>query len=505
MIEPSRFLDSTLAQQVEGGVAQTTRNGSYDAFRQRVRRHRRSDLLKAVADLNVRLERAVFRDDPPLKLPDVVQRFSLAGIAGTALIAANEYRSRPVTIADLCDMCDLYVNIAGKKPADDAGLSSLRALLNPLLYEQMPYQSTVENDVGRSLVLLVDHANACCAAKSPAEWAEHLGVPLETFLRLGFAMYVAALQNGGVINRTVLSMDHVAPIYTPLTPDKGLEVIDRWFAATPEQHRYEGSREEVRGAEKWSLNPLVAKPIVTLPNGDYVMPSPRLIVNRITPTGLYFIGLAGFGSGFTDSLGCLFEEYVNAQLGLLNHTDIRREISYDSPIKKTVDFFVITPEVVLLVEVKASRPTRDTRFGCPDGDTDVRKKIGKAYTQIDQTAQLLRGNHPAVANIPSDRPLCGLVVTLEPFNLTKTVFYEDLFEGLSSIPVIVESSNDFETAVAALSDAPDIGTRLLNAWTSTDKPVRSLNDATTGLPTRNNPILHDAWNRFTEPWSSVAE
>ena len=107
------------------------------------------------------------------------------------------------------------------------------------------------------------------------------------------------------------------------------------------------------------------------------MPSPRLIVNRITPTALYFIGLDGFGRGFTDSLGCLFEEYVNAQLGLLNHADIRREISYYSPIKKTVDFFVVTPEVVLLVEVKASRPTQDTRFGSPDGDTDVRKKIGK--------------------------------------------------------------------------------------------------------------------------------
>lgn len=467
-----------------------------------MRQHRRSDLLKAVADLNVRLERAAFRGDPRLRLPDVVQQFSLAGIARTALFTANEHRNHPVTIADLFHMCDLYVNIAEKKPANDAGLASLKALLNPLLYEQMTYQSTVQNDVGRSLVLLVDHANACSTAKSPAEWAEHLGVPLETFLRLGFAMYVAALQNGGVINRAVLTMDHVAPIYTPLTPDQGLGVIDRWFAATPEQHRHEGSRVEVKGAEKWSLNPLVAKPIVTLPNGDYVMPSPRLIVNRITPTGLYFITLEGFGRKFPDSLGCLFEEYVNTQLGLLNHADIRREISYGSPIKKTVDFFVITPEVVLLVEVKASRPTQDTRFGSPDGDTDVRNKIGNAYTQIEQTARLLRSNHPAVATIPSDRPLCGLVVTLEPFNLIKTVFYEDLFEGLSSIPVLVESSNDFETAVAALSDAHDIGTRLLNAWTSTNKPVRSLNDATTGLSTRNNPILHNAWNRFTEPWSS---
>lgn len=133
-----------------------------------MRRHRRSDLHKAVAELNVWLERAEFRDDPALGLPDAVQRFSLAGIARTALIPANEHRSRPVTIADRCHICDLYVNTSEREPADTTGLPLLRALLNPLLYEQMPYQSTVENDVGRSLVLLVDHANACCEAKPAA-------------------------------------------------------------------------------------------------------------------------------------------------------------------------------------------------------------------------------------------------------------------------------------------------------------------------------------------------
>ena len=489
----SRWLDKW------GLLGQRSGSGSYDAFQRRVRRYRRSDLLKEVAALNVQLERAAFRADSPLNLPDVVQPFSLAGIARTALIAANDHRRRPVTIADLCEMCDQFVNIAEEESSDGPGQPSLRSLLNPLIYDQMPYQSTVKNDVGRSLVLLADHAHECLTAKTPAEWEDHLGVPLEMFLQLGFAMWVAALQNGGVINREVLQMDHVAPIYTPLTPDRALKAIGRWFAATPEEHREEGKRLEERGAEKWSHNPLVTKPIVALPNGDYIMPSPRLVVNRITPTGLYFIGFAEFDKAFTDSLGCLFEKYVGTQLGLLDHAEIRSEIPYGSPVKKTVDFFVIMPEAVLLVEVKASRPTQATRFGTAPGDVDIQNKIGKAYSQIEQTARLLRDNHPAVADIPKGRPLCGLVVTLEPFHLINTVVYQDLFRDLSSIPVIVESSNDLETAIAALRDAPDIGTRLLNAWTATDKPVRRLNDAATDLPRRNNPILKDAWDRFTPP------
>ena len=480
---------------------QRTVGGSYYAFRQRVRRHRRTDLLKAAAALNVQLERAEFYDEPSPDPSDYLQPFNLAGVARTALIAANDHRTKPVTIIDLRDMCAMYFNIVDG-PNSDKGLDhrSLRSILNPLVYEQATYQSSVAYDVGRSLSLLIDHAGTCSSAPRPDAWAGHLGVPLELFLRLGFAMYVAALSNGGVINREVLRMDHVAPIFTPLTADEGLEIISRWFAATPEKLRDVGAAAEVRGAERWSFNPLVEKPMVALPSGDYVMPSPRLVVDRITPTSLYFIGLAGFGGSFSDSLGCLFQEYVGTQLRLLHHAEIRPEITYGSPAKKTIDFFVITPEVVLLVEAKASRPTEETRFGTPPGDADVKKKIGKAYSQIDNTAHLLRAGHRDLAAIPNDRPLCGLVVTLEPFHLINTVVYGDLLTP-PSVPTAVASSSEFEAVVTALSDEPDTGARLLSALASTTEPVRSLMHAITDRSIGNNPILYDAWQRFTAPWS----
>lgn len=479
-------------------IHQQIGSGSYDTFRQRVRRHRRTDILKAAAALNVQLERAEFYDEPSSDPSDYLQPFNLAGVARTALIAANDHRKKPVTIVDLREMCAMYFNIVNEPDSDDSlDHRSLRSIFNPLVYEQFPYQSSVAYDVGRSQSLLVDHAGRCSTARQPGAWAGHLGVPLEMFLRLGFAMYVAALSNGGVINREVLRMDHVAPIFTPLTPDEGLAIISNWFAATPEQHRAVGSAAEVRGAEKWSFNPLVEKPMVALPNGDYVMPSPRLVVNRITPTSLYFIGLASFGESFPDSLGCLFEEYVGTQLRLLNHAEVRPEITYDSH-QKTIDFFVITPEVVLLVEAKASRPTEATRFGIPPGDADIKNKIGKAYSQIDSTADLLRTGHMDLAEIPNDRPICGLVVTLEPFHLINTLVYADLLTP-PSVPTTVASSSELEAVVTALSDEPETGARLLNALTT--EPVRSLKHAIIDPSIGNNPILYDAWKRFTAPWS----
>src|SRR5688500_16938212 len=60
---------------------------AYDEFRQRVRRFRRSDVLRAVASLAVRMQRAAFQEVPPVPVPNYVSEFSLAGVARTALIA----------------------------------------------------------------------------------------------------------------------------------------------------------------------------------------------------------------------------------------------------------------------------------------------------------------------------------------------------------------------------------------------------------------------------------
>ena len=177
-------------------------------------------------------------------------------------------------------------------------------------------------------------------------------------MRLGFAMYTAALNNEGVIDRATLYMDHVAQIFTPYTTDEAIVAIDALLAGSPERHRVLGATKEMKGFEKWSFNPLSSLPIVQLTDHRYVMPSPRLLLDRITPTGLYYIAAERYGDRFTNSLGKLFESYIGAQLALLQHATVGFEIAYGrSNEKKTVDYFIVTPEVVILVEVKACRPT----------------------------------------------------------------------------------------------------------------------------------------------------
>jgi hypothetical protein len=258
---------------------------------------------------------------------------------------------------------------------------------------------------------------------------------------------------------------------------------------------------EIRGYEKWSPNPLQAWPLVAI-GTDLVGPTSRYVADKITPSGLYFTGLTAFGSRFTDALGCMFERYVGRQLDLLQHATIHRSREYGIPRKDTTDFLVVTPEVVVLVEVKASRPVLTVRTGQAAGDDDVAAKIGHACEQIDKTVNLIANRDPALADIPTDRPVVGLVVTLEPWYMTETLAYDDLIPK-ATVPITTASAHELEGVVANLATEVDVGQRLLRALTP-GPPVppfamptpSALRNASEGVEPKNNPILVEGWDRF---------
>lgn len=92
-----------------------------------------------------------------------------------------------------------------------------------------------------------------------------------------------------------------------------------------------------------------------------------------------------------------------------------------------------------------------------------------AADQLDNTAQMIRANHDAVSHIPNDRPLVGLVMTLEPFFPMDDWLYGDLI-GEKSIPITVSYAHVLEGVTALLSDRADAGDRLLSALTEKEDP-----------------------------------
>lgn len=474
----------------------------FDQFRQRVRRHRRIDVVDGVAALSAELTATQLSGRPRRNLPNVVQPFALAAVARAAFMYGNEHRNKQVFETDLIDMCALYANVHEPALGEDPGGARLRGLMHRTLYEQAGHQFSEMENIGRTLVLFEDHASASAKAPTTADWESLLGTSLVPFMRTGFTMHVAALSNAGQITRDVLRADHVAPVFTPLSADAALEVIDEWYAASIDDLKATGEQAEVAGLEKWSLNPLVARPLVRV--GDrYVMPCPRWVIDRFTPTGLYFIGWEAWGSRFTDALGAMFEAYVGTQLGLIEHATVHGEIVYGTHDEKTVDFFVVTDDVVVLVEAKSARPVQSTRLGQPESDEDIDKKVGKAISQINNTARLLREGHSALAHInPKGLPLVGVVVTLEPFLLVNTFVHGLLDEA--DLPTVVASAHELEGFLGAVHDRADVGQRFVAAVSQPPPQPPSLDGAILDIEARPNPLLDAAWDRFNKPLEDLA-
>jgi len=382
-------------------------------------------------------------------------------------------------------------------------LEQLRGILHRLAYEQFGGQFSMMENVGRTLALLL-HPATCCPGSPTAEaWESLLGVSLETYMQIGFAMFTAAVQNRGQIRREVLLADHVRPIFRPLTGEEALGIVDRWYSAPLSRLRDDGRAvlSSNPGFERWAPSPLLEHPVVALP-GEYVIPWPRLVVERFTPTGLYYVRVSAFGSSFPDALGDMFQRYVGMQLALLP-AKIHEEIVFGRPERRTVDFFVVTSDLIVLVEVKAARPIWAARLGLPRGDEDIQDKIGRAIEQIERSATMLLEGHEAVSRIPCrGRTILGLVITLEQFHLMNT-FLQDAMTR-SSIPITIAPAHELEAVAALGPSLPDFGERLRAALTPGDWGRRSLRAVVEGVTGPPNPILLETWERFSAPFEATA-
>jgi hypothetical protein len=174
------------------------------------------------------------------------------------------------------------------------------------------------------------------------------------------------------------------------------------------------------------------------------------------------------------------------------------EITYGlKSSRKTVDWIVVLPEVVLLVEVKSAIPAEPVRLGIPEAADAVLGKLGKAPKQIDVTAQFIADRDPAFAAVPAGRPVLGLAATLEPFHMANAQF-----DPLPSTrtPVTVADAAEIENLVTITDMAP--GQLLFDRAADTSRSTWSLDTALQGHARNRNPVLDEAWNFY--PWAAAA-
>ena len=383
----------------------------YADFERQVRRLPRTALLRRCAATTAALER-VWPKRPASLFPSV-QSWSVAGVARTCLAAGTEDRSADASDEALARLCWSFIQVDNPATKEPLGIERV---MTPLAFEQFGSQYSKMENLSRSPALLLDHADGVPGAPTAADWTTLLGADLEQYMRIGFTAFVAVVQNGGAVSRKLLEAPHLAPIFAPISAAEALAVLDQHFVAPLNRLREVARGAEISGREKWSWNPLDATPLVQV-GDDLVAPAAHLIVDKITPTGLYYTALRAWGERFTEALGAMFENYIGTHLKLLSpRAVVHPEIVYDASEKKSCDYIVVFEEVVVLVEAKITRPTMLVRSGQDGGEAELAKRIGKARDQLNGTARLIRDRHPAFTAIPDDRPMVGLIVTLEPYH-----------------------------------------------------------------------------------------
>jgi hypothetical protein len=167
--------------------------------------------------------------------------------------------------------------------------------------------------------------------------------------------------------------------------------------------------------------------------------------------------------------------------------------------QRSVDWFVVYDDLVVLVEAKSTRLSHLARMGGNQLKEDIERCIGKAFAQVTRTDDLLSQGHSAFADIPKDRPRIAIVATLEPYWAANTPFVGK-FLPAPAIPTTVASMRAIEHLVDVVM-ALGSPQPLIDIIADDERRSWNLENALPSIDVPKNPILNEAWERYPFPES----
>jgi hypothetical protein len=477
----------------------------WEDFVQRVRRHRPSDLLPAIAAANIELAPEGWFQ-PSATAPPMLP-WELAAAARESIRAGNEHRDPGVTPTDLLEICHIYGQLYDPF-LDDRDLTALAVRA---AYEQFPFQEPLFFGLTRS-ELLFDRPSPRVRPKlqivGDLFWERTIGLSLDRLFAAGMVLGVGASTNQGWFDLSWYEQSNFGGVRKVLSADHARTAMDAIFAATVEELR-QMSRPTPRGVERLAFNPLQARPFVRQSETRFLAPVPAFVFWRASAPSLYYMALEQLAEPqkqtFTDDVGTLFEDYVVRQAEQLlaldrDPPDVYPEIEYRASAY-TTDVILVWPDFILLVEAKASRLTEESRMGGPTLGEEINRTVGRAIAQIETTAQLIRDGAPALEHIPRDRPIYGLIVTLEPYR-----FIEAVSRSSNTVATAIASITEFERFIADSLVRPRVESDLLKHTNpgQTEWDVTGLIDSSTG-ERYSNPMLDVEWDARLKAVQAAAE
>jgi len=381
------------------------------------------------------------------------------------------------------------------------GAEAFWKFMRRMSYEQLLFQLPAYGELARSIALLEETRTTRACRVLNGNWAHRLlGCTITDYVATAFLLFVGALRNSGTFSLSWLKQENFEEFLEKLPGATVEQVVANHFLTSVAEFRsldpgrVPGQHPDLR---RHNFNPLQAKPILGGLIKPLLIPSPGLLVRKVSPLGLFYSGIDKLGGEFAIELGYLFEEYVGKQLRLMNDATLLPSIAYGRENLESVDWIAIFDDVVWLVEAKSTRTTETIRTASDDAGVDFERTLGKAVKQINRSAKQISNQRPEFSAVPKDRPLLGVIVTLEPFYSANS---RDTRRHLPSadVPYAICSASELENIVTC-NTAP-IGSTLLNHILDASKDGWPSESAFHCQHRRGNPILRLAWSKL--PWKS---
>lgn len=205
----------------------------------------------------------------------------------------------------------------------------------------------------------------------------------------------------------------VAPAYfkdTALGEPGGKQILD--FLSADRRRLAEALGEEVADAFDWTYSTFERYPIVRMTNGDYLVLSPNLLLNRVFGGLCYFDALSKFGknkkrkgalvqlrgdvtaSFVLEGLERMFPPLLGGQKRVFTESDVQASLGGGQVCDAVVDY----GDAFLLFEVTFRRLTREAAAGrsIADLDNEIKNLIHAKGEQLDSTIKALRATPSAL-------------------------------------------------------------------------------------------------------------
>lgn len=411
-----------------------------------VRQFRRSDLLTMIAASapDVSFNLADYRTN------NLVTPWGLADVARISLRFGSE-RNRLIPTPEQLLVCLQLHNELNHPGLEEAEPGAVANLFLQLAFSQFPFQRHVGPMAGRALAIFAQTqpADPGRIQVMRGEWpTELLGCSLADYIGVAQLLTTAAKPNNGQFDPAWIEGPRREVIAEVFDPGILRQVLRDHMTADVDSFRTRDTERPGIG-RRFTFNPMVETPLVAGIGSQLIMPIPDLVNWKTSPSGLWFTGVRRWGQKFSQDVGELFQAYVGRQLGLIAGAELHPEISYQEgrSQRASVDWIVVFPDLVLLVEVKSARPTQALRSGVEGAAKAFQQAFDKANRQLETTYTLIMERRAEFSRIPSDRPIAGIVVTLEDFHVANSAVHLPMYSPSTTLPTLAVSSDELEGIV----------------------------------------------------------